>query len=237
MKQKVLIFASNPDLDKKIIEELEKTGIECKTASDLGTFHWVLSVNFIDALIFDAQFFIDKCASPLQLLERFKSNHVIIEYFPKAQNKKDKIKTYLLDSSKIPKNKLANPDRDVTLITQAVMRAIPSLNYNTQKIQYHINEEILEVEPTYDLLGIVFQKNILTFFQHKQLQILSFIACTAEIGCTNVEIATEIWGKTGKTRKKDIQSYISKINVKLGTLDAENHIIVHLNKRYFLQKK
>lgn len=237
MKQKVLIFASNPELDTKLIQELEKTGIECKIAGDLGAFHWILAVNIIDALIFNTQFFIDKCIAPLTVLERFKSHHTIIEYHPLCYLQKEKIKTYQLDPSKITKKHPANPDQDLDLINKALFKALSSVYPKSEKTKKSSNEEILEKLSTYNMLNMLFTQEIHTLLQKKQLQILNFIACCGETGCTNEEISTSIWGKSTTDKKKDIQSYISKINVKLVTRDCENFVIGHINKHYFLQKK
>ncbi|HKL85990.1 MAG TPA: hypothetical protein VJ861_06635 [Treponemataceae bacterium] len=229
MKQKVLIFASNPETDKKIINELEKIGVQCKIACNLGDFHWILSVNTIDALIFDTQFFIDKCAKPLLVQKRFNSHHSIIEYFPNntIHKKETIIKVY-------PEDQIIN----LSPIIQAVSRAVRIPYSATQYKHTEIgNDESSENELRYQRIAMLYSKDFITSLQKKQLDIFMYIANCGESGCKNDDIVEHIWGNITKSRKKDIQSYISKINTLLAKHDPENHTIVHCEKKYYVQKK
>ena len=186
MKQKVLIFASIPELDLKIVEELDKMGIESKITRDLGNFHWLITTILFDAIIFDTQFFIDKCAKPLAILDRFRSYHTIIEYSPYSKDQDSPIQFHQLEKTKITKKHPINPDKNISLISEAILQAISSYQFVTKELKLKNTHDVLfEKEPIYKKTTIAFPENVLITLQKKQLEILNFIASCGETGCKN----------------------------------------------------
>ena len=222
MKTTVLLFKGDPEKDLVLIESLNRRGIKITQAKSLSRMHILLASRNFDAILVNQDTIDLYGLSPSRHLWEYRSPLCIIPFSVSADGK---IKTSVFSLPETVSAAHQKPEKKSNL--ESILAAFD--------IEIAVSLPSPEKDIRDDMLHPNTIINGLKALLHKKLhRILVSLVNAGSRGILIDTLTNEIWGQNARSRKKDIQIYMSKLRAVLADLYGTQYRIILENNLYML---